>query len=89
MNYYLLLFFKGTMTDYLVYDRITLNSSPHSNLVWTHGRKIMKYITDNNNSLQDISQKIKQRAVNEYGLKVKNGERIQRVGYKNYFIYSG
>lgn len=61
---------SGTITDYTVFDRITLNSSPNFHVVWTYGRNTMKYIIDNDNSLQDISQKIKQRALAGYGLKV-------------------
>lgn len=65
--------------DYTVFDRITLNSSPHFNIVWSHGRKTLKYIVDNKNSLQDVSQKIKQRAIAGYGLKDelwRNGELV-------------
>lgn len=56
--------------DYVVFDRITLNSSPNFQTVWTNGRNTMKYVVDINNSLQDISQKIKERALAGYGLKV-------------------
>lgn len=58
--------------DYVVFDRITLNSSPHSNFAWTYNRKTLKYLSDSNNALQDISQKIKHRAAQEYGLKVRS-----------------
>lgn len=63
----------GSINDYVVSDRITLNWAPNSNMVWTCGRKTMKYVNDSNNGynmLQDISHKIKCRARSGYGLKV-------------------
>lgn len=59
--------------DYTVFDRITLNWATNSNLVWTCGRKTLKFVTDGNglySCLDDISQKIKTRASKGYGLKV-------------------
>lgn len=64
---------SGSINDYVVSDRITLNWAPNSNIVWTCGRRTMKYINDNNNGygiLQDVAHKIKCRARSGYGLKV-------------------
>ncbi|XP_044266200.1 GATOR complex protein MIOS-B [Tribolium madens] len=74
-NRFLTIALSGTITDYTVFDRITLNWAPTSNVVWTYGRKTMKYINDT--PLQDISTKIRERALSGYGLKAeiyKNGE---------------
>ncbi|RZC42359.1 WD repeat-containing protein mio-B [Asbolus verrucosus] len=76
-NRFLTIALSGTITDYTVFDRITLNWAPTSNVVWTYGRKTMKYISDH--PLQDISTKMKQRALAGYGLKgeiYKNGEMV-------------
>jgi len=64
---------SGTITDYVVFERITLNWSPRSHVVWTHGRRTLKVISEKNtvySSLSDISVKLKRRALNGYGLKV-------------------
>ncbi|KAK9890772.1 hypothetical protein WA026_012117 [Henosepilachna vigintioctopunctata] len=58
---------SGSIIDYTVFDRITLNWGATSSVVWTYGCKTMKYIQDN--ILNDISYKIKKRAKLEYGLK--------------------
>ncbi|KAJ8985000.1 hypothetical protein NQ317_016911 [Molorchus minor] len=57
---------SGTIKDYTVFDRITLNWAPTSNLVWSHGRKTMKHLSDMFHN--DISSKMKERAKNRYGL---------------------
>lgn len=63
----------GSVTDYTAFDRITLNWAPNSNIVWTFGRKTMKCVDDNSNiynNLMDISHKIRDRTLRDYGLKV-------------------
>lgn len=64
--------FLGNIMDYVVFERITLNWAPTSNMVWTHGRKLLKYANNRNDDCTtcDISEKIKQRCVAGYGLKV-------------------
>ncbi|KAF5296730.1 hypothetical protein FQR65_LT10166 [Abscondita terminalis] len=80
---------SGSVTDYTVFDRITLNWAPNSGIVWTFGRKTMKCINDDTSSygmLCDISHKIKQRAIDGYGLKDdfwKNGEIIDDTMVSN------
>lgn len=62
-----------TLTDYTVYERITLNWSTRSHLVWNHASKCFKYICSNDNTyraLDDISILTKNRAIAEYGLLV-------------------
>lgn len=72
--------FSGNITDYYVVERITLNWFPCSHLVWTHGRRTLKFLSDKDsvyNSFKDISVKIKRRALTKYGLKPElwqNGE---------------
>jgi hypothetical protein len=83
-NRFLTIALSGTITDYTVFDRITLNWAPTSNVVWTYGRKTMKYINDC--PLQDISTKIRQRALAGYGLKAelyKNGEMVDNEMLSN------
>lgn len=66
---------SGTITDYVVFERITINCSPNTEIVWTHGRWILKLINDKVavfNSLDDILVIFKRRALNDYGLKVSN-----------------
>ncbi|XP_066997693.2 GATOR2 complex protein MIOS isoform X2 [Anabrus simplex] len=63
---------SGMINDYVVFERITLNWSPNSSILWTQGRRFLKYINDKDafyNSFGDISVKIKRRALNDYGLK--------------------
>ncbi|KAJ8676074.1 hypothetical protein QAD02_011860 [Eretmocerus hayati] len=59
------------LTDYTVYERITLNWSTRSHLVWNHASKSFKYMHSNDNiykSLDDISILTKSRAISDYGL---------------------
>jgi hypothetical protein len=66
---------SGTITDYVAFERITLNWSPSSHIVWTHGRQTLKLISSKDTvyyCLDDISVKMRRRAVNDYGLKVSN-----------------
>ncbi|KAL3269121.1 hypothetical protein HHI36_008202 [Cryptolaemus montrouzieri] len=77
-NRFLTIALSGSIIDYTVFDRITLNWGATSHVVWTYGCKTMKYIQDN--TLNDISYKIKKRAKLEYGLKDefwKNSEIIE------------
>lgn len=73
-NRFLSISVTGAMTDYTVFDRITLNWAANSNIAWTYGRKTMKYINENSSlhtNLDDIADKIKRRTLNQYGLKVR------------------
>ncbi|KAL3176792.1 hypothetical protein MRX96_039633 [Rhipicephalus microplus] len=57
--------------DYTVFDRITLNWSPPSELVWTQGRKLVHCWDDRDNSYElsgDIAVKMRKRAHLGYGL---------------------
>lgn len=52
---------------------MTLNWSPSTHIVWTYGRRHLKLISDHDKiyiNVQDLSPKIKRRAIAEYGLKV-------------------
>ncbi|KRT82735.1 WD40 domain-containing protein, partial [Oryctes borbonicus] len=88
-NRFLAISLAGHIVDYTVFDRITLNWTTNANLVWSCGRKTLKYITESSplyDSLQDISQKIKLRACKGYGLKdelCKNGEMVDDVMLRN------
>lgn len=65
--------FSG-LTDYTVYERITLNWSTRSHLMWNHASKAFNYITCNDGiykTLGDISILTKSRALTEYGLLVR------------------
>ncbi len=56
-----------------MFERITLNWSPTSKLGWSNGKKIIQYIDNTDivySTLDDISVKMKQRAVAGYGLQV-------------------
>jgi len=57
--------------DHTVVDRITLNWSPSSKLVWNCGRQILQYIDETDSvydRLEDISVTMRRRAINGYGL---------------------
>ncbi|XP_063233237.1 GATOR2 complex protein MIOS isoform X2 [Bacillus rossius redtenbacheri] len=63
---------SGTLIDHVVPERITLNWSPGSHLVWTHGRRGLKLVTDRDcvyARLGDVGVVMKRRAVGQYGLK--------------------
>ncbi|KDR16180.1 GATOR complex protein MIOS [Zootermopsis nevadensis] len=80
---------SGTITDYVVFERITINCSPNTEIVWTHGRWILKLINDKVavfNSLDDILVIFKRRALNDYGLKPElwqNGDLAEEESLKN------
>ncbi|XP_014672958.1 PREDICTED: WD repeat-containing protein mio-like [Priapulus caudatus] len=62
---------SGTIKDTVVFERITLNWSPYSNIVWACGRKLLQYDEESEEHVRDdISTKMKQRALSGYGLKV-------------------
>lgn len=64
---------NGQLLDYKVFDRITLNWSPTSEIVWTCGRKVLQCVDSRDdfyNCLDDISVKMRRRACHGYGLKV-------------------
>ncbi|KAL0278558.1 UNVERIFIED_CONTAM: hypothetical protein PYX00_000352 [Menopon gallinae] len=83
----------GNITDYYVVERITLNWLPCSHLVWTHGRKYLKVINDRDPiyaSFNDISVKIKRRAIAKYGLKPElrqNGDLAEDESLKNLWCW--
>nr|CAD7262749.1 unnamed protein product [Timema shepardi] len=87
--------FNSGLTDYVVFERITLNWSPSSHVVWTHGRRFLKLITDKDQlytKLNDTSVTIKRRALTEYGLKEdlwQNGDLADDDDLKNlwYWLY--
>lgn len=62
---------SGCIKDYVVFERITLNSSPNSAILWSYGRRTLRYVTDKDSYIvpEDISVKIKRRALKGYGLK--------------------
>ncbi|VEN38723.1 unnamed protein product [Callosobruchus maculatus] len=61
--YYL---FSGTIKDYKVVDRTSINWSAKSQIVWSHGPKFLRYIDDS--FFEDLSNRFKKRAVQRYGL---------------------
>lgn len=81
--------FSGNIIDYYVVERITLNWFPCSHLVWTHGRRTLKVISDRDPlyaTFDDISVKIKRRALAKYGLKPElwqNGELAEDESLRN------
>lgn len=61
----------SSVRDYTVFDRITLNWSPPSELVWTQGRKLVHCWDDRDYSYElsgDIAVKMRKRALLGYGL---------------------
>lgn len=75
-------FFSIGLTDYTVCERITLNWSTRSHLVWNHATKAFKYICSNDNiykAIDDISILTKTRAMNEYGLIVNNYFKLNSI----------
>ncbi|XP_049939369.1 GATOR complex protein MIOS isoform X2 [Schistocerca serialis cubense] len=62
----------GSIRDYIVSERITVNCSPRFDLVWIHGGRSLKKLNENfavYGLCDDISTTMKKRAMNEYGLK--------------------
>ncbi|KAJ9588221.1 hypothetical protein L9F63_018385 [Diploptera punctata] len=84
---------SGSITDSVVFERITLNWSPTSHVVWTHGRRTLKLISDKDliyNDLNDISAKLKRRALSDYGLKPElwqNGDLAEDESLKNLWFW--
>lgn len=63
---------SGHVTDYTVFERITLNWSPSSHIVWTHGWKTLKTVCDKDPIYSNIDSEavlIKKRALSGYGLR--------------------
>ncbi|XP_012282534.1 GATOR complex protein MIOS-B [Orussus abietinus] len=77
------------LTDYTVFERITVNWSARSHLAWNHASKSFKYIHSGDNiykALDDISILTKSRAIAEYGLLPElsqNGELAEDDTLKN------
>jgi hypothetical protein len=68
-----LLVITGRIHDYIVSERVTLNFSPALRLVRSVGRRSLRMLDQNHDAyarLEDISSKMKTRALNDYGLKV-------------------
>lgn len=68
-------FLQGILWNSVVYERITLNWSSTSKLCWSNGKKTIQYVDNTDEiytKLDDISVKMKQRALAGYGLKVYN-----------------
>ncbi|KAL1137877.1 hypothetical protein AAG570_009573 [Ranatra chinensis] len=92
-NRLLVLTLQGTLTDFCVFERITLNWSQTSHLVWTHGQNTLKMMCDSDtiyDSIGDISSLIKKRALLDYGLKTElkeNAELVNEEGMKKLWLY--
>ncbi|KAH0544233.1 GATOR complex protein MIOS-B [Cotesia glomerata] len=77
------------ITDYTVYERVTVNWSTRSHLVWNHATKALKYISSSDNvykALDDIAILTKRRALVDYGLipeLSQNGEVAENETLKN------
>ncbi|GFV20535.1 GATOR complex protein MIOS [Trichonephila clavipes] len=66
---------NNQLLDYTIFDRITLNWSPTSEIVWTFGRKILQCVDSRDEfylCLNDISVKMRKRACQGYGFKCNN-----------------
>ncbi|XP_046677873.1 GATOR complex protein MIOS-B-like [Homalodisca vitripennis] len=80
---------SGSLADYTVFERMTVNWSHGSHLVWTFGRRTLKLISDRDpiySGLEDIATKIKRRALAGYGLKEEiwqNGDLAEDQNLKN------
>ncbi|GFS35706.1 GATOR complex protein MIOS [Trichonephila inaurata madagascariensis] len=64
---------NNQLLDYTIFDRITLNWSPTSEIVWTFGRKILQCVDSRDEfylCLNDISVKMRKRACQGYGFKM-------------------
>ncbi|KAG8195761.1 hypothetical protein JTE90_010637 [Oedothorax gibbosus] len=62
---------NNELLDYIIFDRITLNWSPTSEIVWTFGRKVLQSLDSRDefyDRLNDISVKMRKRACQGYGL---------------------
>ncbi|XP_026277027.1 GATOR complex protein MIOS-B [Frankliniella occidentalis] len=62
---------SGNLTDYTVFERITLNWSPSNHIVWTHGWRTLKTVCDKDpiySTIDNEAMLIKKRALSGYGL---------------------
>ena len=64
---------NGVIRDFKVVDRITLNWSPISEIIWTHGKKILQCIDSRDSiykEIDDIAVRMRKLAIDGYGLSV-------------------
>ncbi|XP_027194513.2 GATOR complex protein mio [Dermatophagoides pteronyssinus] len=62
---------NGVIRDFKVVDRITLNWSPISEIIWTHGKKILQCIDSRDSiykEIDDIAVRMRKLAIDGYGL---------------------
>lgn len=60
---------RNIIIDHQLYDRITVNCTPWFQIVWSHGKKVLKSLDHSTvPAMQDIAVKMKDRAKEEYGL---------------------
>ncbi|OTF78204.1 hypothetical protein BLA29_001965, partial [Euroglyphus maynei] len=62
---------NGVIRDFKVVDRITLNWSPISEIIWTHGKKILQCIDSRDSiykEIDDIAVRMRKLAKDGYGL---------------------
>ncbi|KAI2806893.1 hypothetical protein BLOT_008853 [Blomia tropicalis] len=81
---------SNIIRDFKVIDRITLNWSPVSEIIWTHGKKILQYIDSRDNlyqNLDDISVKMRRLAVDGYGLSTDKMWQLFEKGEPNYNLW--
>ncbi|RWS17041.1 WD repeat-containing protein mio-like protein [Dinothrombium tinctorium] len=64
----------GSESEDKVLDKITLNFSPTSEVIWSSGKKLMKSVTDSSecvtsiHAFNDISELMRKRAIHDYGI---------------------
>ncbi|XP_059475462.1 GATOR complex protein MIOS-B isoform X2 [Neocloeon triangulifer] len=86
---------SGRIHDYTVAERVTLNFSPSMHLVRTVGRRTLKVIDESNSmykNIDDIANKMKQRALSDYGLMAdlkENGDLANDEGLKRLWYWLG
>ncbi|XP_063974813.1 GATOR2 complex protein MIOS [Diachasmimorpha longicaudata] len=80
---------QGVLSDYTVYERITINWSTRSHIAWNHASKAIKYLSSSDSiyrGFDDIAILVKKRAFTDYGLLPElsqNGELAENDQLKN------
>jgi len=84
------MFYLIGVTDYTVCERITLNWSARSCLMWNYAFKSFKYVHNEDNvykALDDISVLTKKRAMFEYGLLVRKYSKRKHIKFINFLFF--
>ncbi|KPM02469.1 hypothetical protein QR98_0008830 [Sarcoptes scabiei] len=81
---------NGAIRDFKVVDRITLNWSPISEIIWTHGKRILQCIDSTDNiykEIDDIAFRMRKLAIEGYGLSIEKLWQLFRKDNPLHFVW--